>query len=149
MAGLNKACNWTIPALQRFELSYIPVTESGCWLWIGSCDRGGYGKILVDGKQRLAHRFAYEQYIGPIPDGLPLDHLCRVRPCVNPWHTEPVTTKENVLRGEGLAARNAKATHCKHGHEFTAENTYIARFGRQCKACMVIYRSIHKEAVNG
>lgn len=147
MESLNSVCNWTVPAIQRFERSYIPVTESGCWLWIGSCGRGGYGKIVVHKKQVTAHRYAYEQYIGPIPIGLTLDHLCRVRSCVNPAHLEPVTMKDNILRGEGIAARNAKATHCKYGHAFTEDNIYypISRTGRQCKACIVRYRLIYKE----
>lgn len=146
MAGLNRVCNWTIPAIERFERSYIPVTESGCWLWIGSSIRGGYGKILVDGKQYSAHRFAYEQYVGTIPDGLTLDHLCRVTCCVNPFHLEPVTLKKNILRGGGLGARNATKTQCKHGHEFTQDNTYLlpSGAGRSCKACIVIYRLTHK-----
>ncbi len=151
MTSLNKVCNWTVPAAQRFERSYIPVTESGCWIWIGSCDRGGYGKILVYGKQRIAHRYAYELYIGPIPDGFTLDHLCRVRPCVNPSHLEPVTMKINILRGEGLAAQNKRATHCKYGHEFTHDNTYLypSGVGRSCKVCIIHWRLIYKEKRNG
>ena len=90
-----------LPAIERFLLSFIPVTESGCWLWIGACERDGYAKIVVNKKRRSAHRYAYELFIGPIPHGLQLDHLCRVRCCVNPAHLEPVTGSENVMRGNG------------------------------------------------
>jgi len=84
-----------------------------------------------------AHRFAYEALVGPIPEGLKLDHLCRNRACVNPDHTEPVTDRVNTLRGFGPTAMNARATHCSEGHEFTDENTYLNQSGsRVCLTCM-------------
>lgn len=107
-------------------------TES-CWLFQGAI---GYGQIKVDGKGVMAHRFAYEELVGPIPEGMYLDHLCRVPACVNPEHLEPVTPRENVLRGISAAARNAAKTHCKRGHEFTEDNTRTtAEGGRVCKSC--------------
>jgi hypothetical protein len=79
---------------------------------------------------------AYELAIGPIPEGLTIDHLCRNRGCVNPAHLEAVTNRTNLLRGDGIAALNARKTHCKRGHEFTPENTYVWREGtRACRAC--------------
>lgn len=114
------------------------VTEGagGCWLWSGSCDRGGYGQITVNGKHLRAHRVAYEAFVGPIPDGLQLDHLCRVRACVNPEHLEPVTARVNALRGESFSAVNAAKTHCKNGHALDAANTYIRPSGnRSCRMC--------------
>ena len=111
------------------------IIESGCWLWLGYTDRKGYGIFGVSsGKTVKAHRFSYELFVGPIPEGLPLDHLCRTRNCVNPFHLEPVTNQENVIRG--FRARTAK-THCKNGHELTESNTYHhPKTGwRDCRKC--------------
>lgn len=130
-------------ALMRFSSGYIPVTESGCWLWERTINSYGYAKFLVNGKQIGVHRFAYITHRGPIPDGLQLDHTCRVRSCVNPWHLEPVTIKENVLRGNGLAAQNKKKTHCKHGHEYAPENTRIRVNG--CRACRTCQRLSYRK----
>jgi hypothetical protein len=111
-----------------------------CWEWQGSIQSAGYGKFQQDGLTILAHRASYEAHVGPIPDGLQLDHLCRNRRCVNPSHLEPVTLRENVLRGEGPSAMQARQTHCIHGHEFTPENTRMKTVGgkwrqRQCCEC--------------
>jgi hypothetical protein len=106
----------------------------GCWNWTGHVDAAGYGH--TGGKAGLAHRALYECFAGPIPDGLTIDHLCRNRRCVNPGHLEAVSMRENVLRGDTLAARKAQQTHCVHDHEFTAENTYVKPNGtRDCRAC--------------
>ncbi len=112
-----------------------------CWLWLASRDRTGYARFVMSGKRTLVHRFAYEALVGPIPEGLELDHLCRVRHCVNPAHLEPVTPKVNVLRSEGLAAINAAKVVCVNGHAFTEENTYILKSGsrvgkRACRICL-------------
>lgn len=114
----------------------------GCWLWTAAVSREGYGVFgaeRVGGRNRFvhSHRYAYELLVGPIPDGLHLDHLCRVPRCVNPAHLEPVTPRENTLRGIGPSAKNAVKTHCKHGHPFTPENTRIDhRTGnRSCWTC--------------
>ena len=119
----------------------------GCWLWLGATNRDGYGPTKPKGdKLRVAHRVIYEMLVGPIPDGLQLDHLCRVRPCVNPEHLEPVTCRENLLRTEGDGpGTKARQTHCKHGHPFDTENTGSdPRGGRFCKAC----RRIRGNAAN-
>jgi hypothetical protein len=110
--------------------------ENGCWIWTASHNRGGYGQFYVDGKMLRAHRVAYELVAGPIPIGLDLDHLCRVRNCVNPDHLEPTTRKENVHRGIGPAAMKAKQKYCKNGHLFDEKNTYIRSDGnRGCRSC--------------
>ena len=109
---------------------------SECWLWTGSKDTPGYGRVQIDKKQVCAHRMAYELCVGPIPDGLELDHLCRVPLCVNPEHLEPVTRRENLLRGNTVPARRAAQTHCLRGHAFDEANTYVdARGRRGCRAC--------------
>lgn len=97
----------------------------------------GYTKIGYQGRTLLTHRVAYEAWVGPIPEGRVIDHLCRQRACVNPAHLEPVTTMENLHRGEGLTATEAAQTHCHNGHEFTPANTYYRqdRTGRICRAC--------------
>lgn len=111
--------------------------ETPCWIWQGGLDRDGYGLAgwLNAGRRssRPAHGHYYEKLIGPIPDGLELDHLCRVRACVNPGHLEPVSHDENVRRG--LAHRTIQ-THCKRGHPFDDENTYRHPNGRRiCRTC--------------
>lgn len=124
--------------LDRFRENFH-VAESGCWLWGGGLTYG-YGRFTLNGRRTHAHRASYELHVGPIPVGLTLDHLCRVRNCVNPAHLEPVTNGENVLRGVSVPASNARKTHCKYGHEFTPENTRpvplkSGGFGRYCRAC--------------
>ena len=114
----------------------VQKTET-CWLWTGALKSGGYGQFFAE-KYALAHRVAYELVVGPIPEGLTLDHLCRVHNCVNPAHLEPVTNGENLRRGMGPTGIHARATHCPKGHEYTVENTYRNKKGwRTCRACRV------------
>jgi len=113
-----------------------------CWLWTASTNSAGYGHIK-DEEDRLvrAHRVAYALEVGPIPEGLDLDHLCRVRHCVRPSHLEPVTRRENTLRGETLAAANAQKTQCSKGHEYDEANTIVQGDGkRRCRKCRNIQR---------
>lgn len=113
----------------------VEKTET-CWIWRGAIfKRWGYGYIKVGKKHRRAHRVAYELCVGTIPEGLSLDHLCRNRLCVNPAHLEPVTHRENVLRGVGITAKHARQTHCLHGHPFDATNTIHKDGGRICRIC--------------
>lgn len=124
----------------------VPVTESGCWIWMGEVTKShGYGVISVMinwvRTRDYAHRVFYELYKGPIPEGLIIDHLCRVRSCCNPDHLEPVTIAENVRRGESVSARYSKRTHCKHGHLFSDDNLLKCTTRptvRICRACVLI-----------
>lgn len=107
-----------------------------CWVWTAKPDPTGYARLSVKSRDFLAHRFSYELNVGPIPAGLDLDHLCRVRHCVNPCHLDPVTRGENALRGFGAFAVNARKTRCVRGHEFTPENTMTKAGGkRACREC--------------
>ena len=107
-----------------------------CWKWQGYHNADGYSVYTYKGQTIRVHRLAYELAVGPIADGLVIDHLCRHRWCVNPHHLEAVTNRENVFRGEGIAVANAAKTHCAHGHEFTSENTRIRRNGKRiCREC--------------
>ena len=106
-----------------------------CWLWTGRLNRDGYAAIKIGGRYHMAHRVAYEEYVGAIPAGMQLDHLCRVRHCVNPMHLEPVTPRQNTMRGQTPARINAEKTSCANGHAFDAANTYKLRGVRHCRAC--------------
>lgn len=102
--------------------------QGDCLVWTGHRYPNGYACIPWRGKQVLGHRLSYEQQVGPIPEGLVLDHLCRNKACINPAHLEPVTSGENT--------RRAMRTHCVNGHEFTPENTYKPADGkRYCREC--------------
>lgn len=116
---------------------YPMVSGSGGTVLRKRPNADGYIDLNIDsGRGLRAHRVVYEQVVGPIPDGLVLDHLCRVRCCCNPDHLEPVTHIENIMRGAGTGAANAVKTHCKNGHEFTVENTYERPTGgRACRTC--------------
>lgn len=118
---------------ERVERFWSKVDKTDtCWLWTSTkTTTGGYGQygIWRVGTFR-AYRYAYELLVGPVPDGLVLDHLCRVRTCVNPDHLEPVTILVNNQRGEPPTR-----THCPYGHEYTPENTYVYNNCRGCRAC--------------
>lgn len=114
--------------------------DGRCWEWPGHLHRDGYGKIYDGKRLRMAHRVVYEWLVGPVPDGLVLDHLCRTRHCVNPKHLEVVTDRTNILRGTGAAARWAARTHCARGHALVAKHGTKAweRGWRICRECKKI-----------
>lgn len=108
--------------------------QSDCWNYTGAIHRGGYGHIgYKSARHMLAHRVSYNVFVGIIPDKMVLDHLCRNRKCVNPKHLEPVTQRQNLLRGEGIQAINAKKTKCLNGHDFDI----LFKYGnsRGCTKC--------------
>jgi hypothetical protein len=107
-----------------------------CVPWSGAIWKGtGYGYFRDGGTTRLAHRAAYESVKGLIPEGLVIDHLCRIPACVNPDHLEAVTVRENILRGVGITAQNVKKTSCPQGHPYDRENTYVRGRRRTCRTC--------------
>lgn len=108
---------------------------NGCWQWTGAIEKAGYARFGVGGRKGgiiNAHRWAYTHFVGPIPDGYHVDHLCRNRACVNPNHLEAVTQRENVLRGVGHSAEAARRTHCLHGHPLDGRKGDRKRY---CKTC--------------
>jgi hypothetical protein len=127
------------PIIDR-ALEKLAEDQNGCWIYHGALNEHGYGIVFrARGvSQAYVHRITYEYFVGEIPAGLQLDHLCRVRRCANPYHLEPVTGRVNSGRGA-----RALRTHCKYGHEYTPENT-VARpvpyggFARRCHACVLI-----------
>lgn len=137
---------------------YIPEPNSGCWLWLGELNSAGYGRISQGSNHNgtrvrsLAHRVSYELAKGPIPEGLELDHLCRVRCCVNPGHLEPVTRSENNRRGDlmkrkgvpkpdgwGTTKGRRRSTHCKNGHELPPMEYWPNGHSKGCLVCKAEY----------
>ena len=122
-------------AEERFWAKVQRDASGGCWLWTAGLSDTGYGQFWTGGKCQSAHRFSYETFVGPIPDGLHIDHLCRVRACVNPTHLEPVPPGVNNARGFSPSALNAQKTHCPQGHAYAGENLVVIRGKRHCREC--------------
>jgi hypothetical protein len=141
---------------RRFWSKVNMETANGCWMWTDVPGKHGYAQVRMGGrggKFVLVHRWAYENLVGPIPEGLTVDHQCHNRDascpggdacehrrCVNPDHLEAVSLRENTLRSGGASAVNARKTHCKRGHPFDEANTCISKDGnRSCRACRLAY----------
>lgn len=129
-------------ALRERITSRMTVEDRGyaspCWVSNRATHSNGYTKIGYMGRTWLTHRFAYTVFVGDVPEGMQLDHLCKVRACCNPDHLEPVTCRENLLRGDTVTARQAAQTHCKRGHPLSGDNLYRRPDrdnGRDCKTC--------------
>lgn len=141
----NRHCSQTCarrrPKASQADRFWAKVNKTAtCWLWTGALRGNGYGILRIGpatASMMYAHRYSYELLVGPIPDGLQIDHLCRVRGCVNPAHLEPVTSRENNLRSESPSAKQWRAGVCGRGHPKTPENAYIRpdTGSRDCLAC--------------
>jgi hypothetical protein len=132
---------------------YVLANANGCWLWQRYRSRKGYGQVWLPGRRgmQFTHRVVYEHLVGPIPDGLQIDHLCRVRACCRPDHLEPVTSGINTLRGATVNAENASRTHCPRGHELAGENldpSDLRRGYRACATCMRLRNAENAAAVS-
>lgn len=133
----------------RLSKHSIPEPNSGCHIWIGSTTVGGYGvinilKVGVGAKHLSAHRVSYFINKGPIPNGFTIDHLCNNTYCINPFHLEAKTLKDNLLRSNSPSMINLRKTHCNKGHEFTEGNTIINKNGsRDCRVCVKSKKKRH------
>lgn len=123
----------------------VEAMPSGCWLWRGCINRGGYGVY----SHNRAHRLAFQFFVGEIPPGLDLDHVCRVRNCINPTHLEPVTRRENISRSPLVGRWKRDATHCAKGHDLSRAYVYTDREGvtrRLCRFCAAVRRNAARAA---
>lgn len=146
-----------MPKYQPEEVRFFAKVKKSrkCWIWLGHVNPKGYGKFSrYKGSPVMAHRWSYEYFVGEIPKGLVLDHLCGVKNCVNPEHLEPVTNKENLIRGE-VGKKNAEhhknKTHCRNGHRYS-EGTYVLQerktrgvVVRKCLKCYDKQQQRHKD----
>jgi hypothetical protein len=121
-----------VPLLDRM-VPRIEFAANGCWVWTGTTSRG-YGLVWQDGRRRMAHRALYEAVVGPLPEDLKLDHLCRNKACINPDHLEPVTEAENIRRGISPSAVNARKDRCPRGHVYDYDHTSPS--GRRTRGCL-------------
>lgn len=125
------------PLIERFMRRVSIDKNTGCWLWVGRLKSSGlpYGFFDINSKPIIAHKWAYQNFKGAIPEGLQIDHLCNQPSCVNPDHLKAITGKENNSRSNSISAINVRKTHCLNGHEFNYENTYFRKNGRECRVC--------------
>lgn len=130
----------TPDVLRRFMSKFAINEQTGCWIFASTYPTTGYGRFYVDPllRQQLAHRVAYEHFVGAIPDGMVIDHLCRTRACANPDHLEVVTRGENNRRGNGWSGRNHAKTHCNRGHLLAVTAVVNDRGHRKCLPCIQI-----------
>lgn len=125
----------TVDHLARF---FKKVNSRGvCWEWEGQLTPDNYGRFTARRTTAMAHRWIWEELVGPIPEGYQIDHLCQHTKCVNPDHLEPVTPEENYRRKKSCGPKifKQRRTHCKNGHELAPDNLYWAKTGRRCKTC--------------
>jgi len=140
---------WTF---ERRVLRHVIRQPDGCWIWPRAKVWNGYGQVWNGNKLVMVHRYVYENMVGPVPEGMQLDHLCRNRLCCNPEHLEIVTPRENTLRGIGpalSAARQKSKTCCPNGHPYSGENLYVYKRERGCRICRAAARRRYNERKKG
>jgi len=115
---------------------------TGCWIWQGHVNNGGYPQTKIGRKSHRAHRVFYEHFVGAIPEGMTLDHLCGNRKCVNPAHLEPTTIRDNTMRSNSISAINARKTHCIWGHSDWVAREAPYENQRRCRACRAAKRVV-------
>ena len=128
---------YTIEKAEKvFHASYIPVTETGCWLWLGVSGKNGYGVMRFLGTNyRGAHRVSYVLHKGELLPGMHVHHKCNTPACVNPDHLDQVTPRVNSLASNNVSGVNARKTHCRLGHPLSGSNLYIHGTRRHCREC--------------
>ncbi len=133
----------------NLEDKIIPEPMSGCWLWLGGLrdKKDQYGCFGWEGKTWRSHRLVYTFLVAPVAAELDIDHLCRNHFCCNPDHLEPVTRKQNIARGVGVAPNNLRKTHCPQGHPYNEENTYVWAAQRFCRICSRKYKNAYSRRV--
>lgn len=125
---------------QNYIHDRIRIDSNGCWIWLLSVGSHGYGNAFIHGTSRVAHRVSYAAFVGELLPKMVIDHLCKVRRCVNPEHLEQVTQRTNIYRTDNAgilvaAKNNAKKTHCPSGHKYTDKSVYMYRGSRICRPC--------------
>jgi hypothetical protein len=131
---MNSMTDERAPAVEHVR-SGVVIDEAGCWIWQRRIEHHGYARTYFRGRNHYVHRLAYQALVAPIPAGLQIDHLCRVRACCNPEHLEVVTARENILRAAGPRTESQGGL-CRNGqHELTPENVRETSRGRRCAIC--------------
>ena len=132
---------------EKISSRIMPITESGCWIWMGAVSIGGYGRVRWLKQDTYIHLVTYSLFVGPLDPCLDVDHQCRVRPCCNPYHLEQVTHLENTLNSSSFVALNKCKTHCPQGHPYAGSNLHTHLNGyRRCKKCR--YETLKRFKIN-
>lgn len=147
MGNLDVVAPPTTPIEERFAASYRVDRRSGCWRWTRSLRPNGYSQFKYSrAKNGYGHRFAYEHFVGQVPEGHTLHHTCRHRDCVNPEHLVALPPREHLMQDDTTARRNAEKTHCKRGHELAGENLRMSVDGKRvCRTCARLWREQHRD----
>jgi hypothetical protein len=134
--------------VDRFKSKVVVSGDTGCWIWIGHVDRNGYGRFALNGRMRWAHICSYCLFVGDVPNGTELDHVCKTKRCVNPLHLEPVTHRVNMERADrGATVIHRQKTHCPQGHPYSGDNLVTWGRYRYCRICQTQYKRAYKARI--